>query len=177
MLSMHWELMDIPTVLTTPSFIRRDGININLLGGLMESVKIKKAKKRKTFDALEEDLDDNFMHPSSPYLRYNQIQINLIILSIPTSFESRLGTVQELPNENPEERSKREKRMKRFEGAQQERDKLKKKNAIISRKAQKIFLARGQEGNPDVIDWDEYTIIGTCQTLEKRYLRLTSVHS
>lgn len=65
--------------------------------------------------------------------------------------------------------------MKRFDGAQQDREKLQRKNAIISRKAQKLFLAKGQEGNPDVIDWDEYTIIGTCQTLEKRYLRLTSV--
>ncbi|KAI9591048.1 SAC3/GANP/Nin1/mts3/eIF-3 p25 family-domain-containing protein [Syncephalis fuscata] len=27
----------------------------------------------------------------------------------------------------------------------------------------------------DVIDWDEYTIVGTSQKLEKRYLRLTSV--
>lgn len=69
MLGMHWEIMDIPTVLTTPSFIRRDGINMNLLGGLMESVKIKKAKKRKTFDAIEEDNGDDFMYPSSPHSR------------------------------------------------------------------------------------------------------------
>jgi hypothetical protein len=29
--------------------------------------------------------------------------------------------------------------------------------------------------NADVIDWDEYTIVGTCTKLEKNYLRLTSV--
>ena len=35
-------------------------------------------------------------------------------------------------------------------------------------------LALGAEGNPDVIDWDKFTIVGTCQKLEKSYLRLTS---
>ncbi|ORY49459.1 hypothetical protein BCR33DRAFT_657076 [Rhizoclosmatium globosum] len=34
-------------------------------------------------------------------------------------------------------------------------------------------IARGEE-NKDVIDWDEYTIVGLCQKLEKSYLRLTS---
>lgn len=29
--------------------------------------------------------------------------------------------------------------------------------------------------NSDVIDWDEYTIVGTSTQLEKNYLRLTSV--
>lgn len=29
--------------------------------------------------------------------------------------------------------------------------------------------------NSDVIDWDEYTIVGTSLQLEKNYLRLTSV--
>ncbi|KAJ3060222.1 hypothetical protein HDU98_003781, partial [Podochytrium sp. JEL0797] len=34
-------------------------------------------------------------------------------------------------------------------------------------------IARGEE-NRDVIDWDEYTIVGVCEKLEKSYLRLTS---
>ncbi|RKO99898.1 hypothetical protein CXG81DRAFT_4323, partial [Caulochytrium protostelioides] len=40
--------------------------------------------------------------------------------------------------------------------------------------ARAVFLAAGAEGNPDIIDWDHHTIVGTCQQLEKRYLRLTS---
>lgn len=33
---------------------------------------------------------------------------------------------------------------------------------------------RIEDNQGDVIDWDEYTIVGTCQKLEKPYLRLTS---
>ena len=36
-------------------------------------------------------------------------------------------------------------------------------------------ILRGEDGNPDVIEWDEYTIVGSCKILEKHYLRLTSV--
>jgi hypothetical protein len=42
-----------------------------------------------------------------------------------------------------------------------------------AKKARKsALLAMAEEG----IDWDEYTIIGTSQNLEKPYLRLTAVH-
>ncbi|KAI9088534.1 SAC3/GANP/Nin1/mts3/eIF-3 p25 family-domain-containing protein, partial [Phlyctochytrium arcticum] len=40
--------------------------------------------------------------------------------------------------------------------------------------AKEAFLKAGAEGNPDVIDWDEFTIVGTSTRLDKNYLRLTS---
>lgn len=37
-----------------------------------------------------------------------------------------------------------------------------------------VASPRGLEVDPNVIDWDEDTVVGTCTTLEKPYLRLTS---
>ncbi|KAI9344017.1 SAC3/GANP/Nin1/mts3/eIF-3 p25 family-domain-containing protein [Obelidium mucronatum] len=75
-----------------------------------------------------------------------------------------------------EEIARREERARRFQdvdGAaskQKQRDNAK---AARERALQAAAFARGEE-NPDVIDWDEYTIIGVCERLEKSYLRLTS---
>lgn len=73
--------------------------------------------------------------------------------------------------EKNETGSKRAERAKRFESSisleeierQEEKSKKTRKAAL---------LALAEEG----IDWDEYSIIGTCQNLEKKYLRLTSVN-
>lgn len=53
-------------------------------------------------------------------------------------------------------------RAKRFEEPQK---KPKKKANVLAVQAQ----------TAEVIDWDQYTIVGTSQQLERRYLRLTSV--
>lgn len=64
--------------------------------------------------------------------------------------------------------SKKLERAKRFEAdqkafkMQQEQNQLALQNVCI------------EDNQSDVIDWDEYTIVGTCQKLEKPYLRLTS---
>ncbi|KAJ3025819.1 hypothetical protein HK097_006588, partial [Rhizophlyctis rosea] len=78
------------------------------------------------------------------------------------------------PSQRKAELSKREERAKRFKSAQDELQRSKAAQRRQSERARDAFLAAGAEGNPDVIDWDEYTIVGTSQTLEKKYLRLTS---
>ncbi|KAI8906630.1 SAC3/GANP/Nin1/mts3/eIF-3 p25 family-domain-containing protein [Powellomyces hirtus] len=78
------------------------------------------------------------------------------------------------PSQRAAELERRESRKSRFQGRDVERLRQKQETARVVKRAQEAFLAAGAEGNPDVIDWDEYTIIGTCTQLEKRYLRLTS---
>lgn len=61
------------------------------------------------------------------------------------------------------ERARREKRMRRFEND---------KPDVVKKPARVQYTP--PVNNTDVIDWDEYTIVGTCTKLEKNYLRLTS---
>lgn len=65
--------------------------------------------------------------------------------------------------------AKKEERAKRFQASDET---ISKKTAEMQAKKarKKALIALAEEG----IDWDEYTIIGTCQNLEKPYLRLTS---
>ncbi|KAK9765133.1 hypothetical protein K7432_006765, partial [Basidiobolus ranarum] len=65
-----------------------------------------------------------------------------------------------IPNNKSDEVSKREKRLKRFQTSEPA------KLATIPPPLP-VYSS-------DVIDWDEYTIVGTCTKLEKQYLRLTS---
>ncbi|KAK8492723.1 hypothetical protein V6N13_012675 [Hibiscus sabdariffa] len=85
----------------------------------------------------------------------------------------------------PEERKRRENRYKRFEKVQGHRAEIndfKAKNAgngnIYVRRASALVLIKSFEdgGNRAVedIDWDALTVKGTCQEIEKQYLRLTS---
>lgn len=63
---------------------------------------------------------------------------------------------------------KRLERAKRFEADQREYKKQQEQNQIS------LQNVRIEDNQGDVLDWDEYTIVGTCQKLEKPYLRLTS---
>jgi hypothetical protein len=85
----------------------------------------------------------------------------------------------------PEEKKRRESRSKRFEKVQGHRAEinyLKQKNAgagnLYSRRASALMLNKSfdDSGSKAVedIDWDALTVKGTCQEIEKRYLRLTS---
>ncbi|KAF9904951.1 hypothetical protein EC991_002191 [Linnemannia zychae] len=62
-----------------------------------------------------------------------------------------------------EERRRREKRMRRFEDSTPQ---------VVPKRTKPVYTA--PVFNSDVIDWDEYTIVGTSTQLEKNYLRLTS---
>ncbi|XP_010554566.1 PREDICTED: SAC3 family protein A-like isoform X2 [Tarenaya hassleriana] len=84
-----------------------------------------------------------------------------------------------------EENKRRESRSKRFEKSQghsRESNNLKPKNASVgnlySRRATALVLSRSNDdsGSKAVedIDWDALTVKGSCQEIEKRYLRLTS---
>lgn len=86
---------------------------------------------------------------------------------------------------SPEERKRRESRSKRFENGQRhgsEINHLKSKSVgsgnLYSRRATAMVLSKNFEdgGSKAVedIDWDALTVKGTCQEIEKRYLRLTS---
>ncbi|KAJ3279535.1 hypothetical protein HK104_001385 [Borealophlyctis nickersoniae] len=75
------------------------------------------------------------------------------------------------PSQRQKEIEKRKERAKRFKTDDRKTRENKERE---NRRVREAFLAAGAEGNPDVIDWDEYTIVGTCKKLEKRYLRLTS---
>lgn len=87
--------------------------------------------------------------------------------------------------DSPEERKRRENRSKRFEkrnGNQAESNNLNPKSVgagnVYSRRATASVLSRNFEENGNVavedIDWDALTVKGTCQQVEKHYLRLTS---
>ncbi|XWS56502.1 hypothetical protein CRYUN_Cryun09bG0090600 [Craigia yunnanensis] len=84
-----------------------------------------------------------------------------------------------------EERKRRESRSKRFEKVQGNRAEInhfKAKNAgtgnLYARRASALVISKSFEdgGSRAVedIDWDALTVKGTCQEIEKRYLRLTS---
>ncbi|XVF75446.1 hypothetical protein PTKIN_Ptkin13bG0189600 [Pterospermum kingtungense] len=85
----------------------------------------------------------------------------------------------------PEERKRRESRSKRFEKVQGNRAEINHFNAknvgtgnLYARRASALVLSKSFEdgGSRAVedIDWDALTVKGTCQEIEKRYLRLTS---
>ncbi|KAJ6720348.1 LEUKOCYTE RECEPTOR CLUSTER MEMBER 8 [Salix viminalis] len=85
----------------------------------------------------------------------------------------------------PEEKKRRESRSKRFEkgqGYRTEANYFKPKNAgagnLYSRRASAMMLSKSLDdsGSKAVedFDWDALTVKGTCQEIEKRYLRLTS---
>lgn len=87
--------------------------------------------------------------------------------------------------DSPEEKKKRENRSKRFDKghghrAQKSSSKTKALGAgnLYARRATAVVLSRTFEesGSRAVedIDWDALTVKGTCQDIEKRYLRLTS---
>ncbi|VFQ62895.1 unnamed protein product [Cuscuta campestris] len=87
--------------------------------------------------------------------------------------------------DSPEERKRRENRSKRFEKKnvnQAESNNVRVKSVgvenVYSRRATASVLSRNFEESGSVavedIDWDALTVKGTCQQIEKRYLRLTS---
>ncbi|XP_054787827.1 SAC3 family protein A isoform X1 [Prosopis cineraria] len=87
--------------------------------------------------------------------------------------------------DSPEERKRRENRSKRFElgqGHRSENSRLRPKNAgagnLYNRRASALVLSKSFEDGSNKavedIDWDALTVKGTCQEIEKRYLRLTS---
>ena len=65
-------------------------------------------------------------------------------------------------------------RLKRFAEKIEAESRKKKKALSHAQKVREAFIAAGAEGNPEVIDWDEDTVVGTCKNLEKSYLRITS---
>ncbi|XP_017414575.1 SAC3 family protein A isoform X5 [Vigna angularis] len=87
-------------------------------------------------------------------------------------------------SDTPEERKRRENRSKRFDlqGHRTENNHSRKKHAgagnLYNRRASALVLSKifedGASKAVEDIDWDALTVKGTCQEIEKRYLRLTS---
>ncbi|KAG4398173.1 hypothetical protein GLYMA_10G292300v4 [Glycine max] len=88
-------------------------------------------------------------------------------------------------SDTPEERKRRENRSKRFDlgqGYRTENNHSRKKHAgagsFYNRRASALVLSKSFEDGAskavEDIDWDALTVKGTCQEIEKRYLRLTS---
>ncbi|XP_021722302.1 SAC3 family protein A-like isoform X1 [Chenopodium quinoa] len=85
---------------------------------------------------------------------------------------------------SPEERKRRENRSKRFEkgNGQRSENRFRPKKASVgnlyARRASALVLSKTLEDGVsravEDIDWDALTVKGTCQEIEKRYLRLTS---
>ncbi|XP_047268776.1 SAC3 family protein A isoform X2 [Capsicum annuum] len=87
--------------------------------------------------------------------------------------------------DTPEEKKRRENRSKRFErghGSRTTSTDNRSRNGgagnVYARRATALVLSRNIEENGNYavedIDWDALTVKGTCQEIEKRYLRLTS---
>ncbi|WFD06948.1 hypothetical protein MVES1_002303 [Malassezia vespertilionis] len=84
----------------------------------------------------------------------------------------------------PEEQGRREKRLRRFEEEQAafEREQAEDMHTAVASTSlaarfgviQSLTPPATPPPDPNVIDWDEYTVVGTSQKLEKPYLRLTS---
>ncbi|KAJ1686564.1 hypothetical protein LUZ63_017954 [Rhynchospora breviuscula] len=81
---------------------------------------------------------------------------------------------------SPEEKKRREHRSKRFDKRKIEGSTPNNSSSILTRKANAMLLAKNYDENSGTdravedIDWDSLTVKGTCQEIEKRYLRLTS---
>lgn len=86
---------------------------------------------------------------------------------------------------SPEERKRREHRSKRFEKGNSQRAEVHNSGPktigagnLYSRRATALVLSKtfedGGSRAVEDIDWDSLTVKGTCQEIEKRYLRLTS---
>ncbi|KAI5401951.1 hypothetical protein KIW84_066424 [Lathyrus oleraceus] len=99
--------------------------------------------------------------------------------------EQSLGAYYSAVNDTPEELKRREIRSKRFDLGQAQRTEnnhSRKKNAragnLYNRRASALVLSKsfddGVSKAVEDIDWDALTVKGTCQEIEKRYLRLTS---
>ncbi|KAK3034449.1 hypothetical protein RJ639_034686 [Escallonia herrerae] len=87
--------------------------------------------------------------------------------------------------DSPEEKKRRENRSKRFEkghGNRAAKNNFKPKNSgagsLYTKRATAMVLSKNFEDGSsravEDIDWDSLTVKGTCQDIEKRYLRLTS---
>ncbi|CAN4105901.1 unnamed protein product [Withania somnifera] len=87
--------------------------------------------------------------------------------------------------DTPEEKKRRENRSKRFEkghgnrvASNNNRSRNDGAGNVYARRATALVLSRNIEENGNCavedIDWDALTVKGTCQEIEKRYLRLTS---
>ncbi|KAL5986080.1 hypothetical protein ACLOJK_028070 [Asimina triloba] len=87
--------------------------------------------------------------------------------------------------DTPEERKKRESRFKRFEKGHVHQAEIKHfrprgagMGSLYSRRTTALLLSKNNEDSlskaVEDIDWDALTVKGTCQEIEKRYLRLTS---
>ncbi|KAK9684079.1 hypothetical protein RND81_10G184900 [Saponaria officinalis] len=97
-----------------------------------------------------------------------------------TAYYSAAATLAD----SPEEKKRRENRSKRFEkvNGQKSDNRFRPRNAgarsLYARRATALVVSRTTEdgGSRAVedIDWDALTVKGTCQDIEKRYLRLTS---
>ncbi len=83
--------------------------------------------------------------------------------------KKRLSSISPITH-GEEERQKREQRAKRFE---EEAAAVQLKRSVSDRGTHRKTQMMRDDAN--VIDWDEHTIVGTSQQLEKPYLRLTSV--
>ncbi|KAJ3025950.1 UNVERIFIED_CONTAM: hypothetical protein HDU68_006422 [Siphonaria sp. JEL0065] len=168
-----WDKMSIPAFLLTDRGSSADD-NINSTNSRNFSLSTV-TKKRKKFSL---DLpEDRGNVPQSPTLTSSNLKTKHAKLTSSTDNEPSPSPLAFLPQHlHTEEISRREERARRFmdmDGAkykQKQRDSAK---AARERALQAAAFARGEE-NPDVIDWDEYTIIGVCELLEKSYLRLTS---
>lgn len=90
--------------------------------------------------------------------------LTVVTLLFPSSLRDSVSPVPD-DTLGAAERARREKRMRRFEPDE----------PVV--KASPRIQYTPPVYNADVIDWDEYTIVGTCTKLEKGYLRLTSVRS
>ncbi|KAK2979310.1 hypothetical protein RJ640_013274 [Escallonia rubra] len=87
--------------------------------------------------------------------------------------------------DSPEEKKRRENRSKRFEkghGNRVAKNNFRPKNggagSLYTKRATALVLSKNFEDGSsravEDIDWDSLTVKGTCQDIEKRYLRLTS---
>ena len=88
-------------------------------------------------------------------------------------------SLMKLPeNERIIEIKRREMRNKRFKNDLSAEKKKRQEKEALNRQAEltkQMYIE--QNGDPNVVDWDTDTLIGTCQDLEKNYMRLTSVNN
>jgi len=148
--TVKWENMGLPTkCIETPKAVESPTISLNL------QTNNDSKKRKRTIDTSSAS--------SSPYSsQLSSMDMDESLMKLPEK-------------ERIEEKKRRELRILRFNNDYNAELKRRQEKELLNRKAEidkQKYIE--QNGNPNVVDWDQYTIVGTCQDLEKNYLRLTS---
>jgi len=153
--TIEWEKMELPTSCRVSNSM--EDLNQQVLSNDLLLNNGSKKKRKKSSDS-----------SSSSTLYSSQMSSSSTVI-----MDESLMKLPE--NERIIEIKRREMRNKRFKNDLSAEKKKRQEKEALNRQAEltkQMYIE--QNGDPNVVDWDTDTLIGTCQDLEKNYMRLTS---